>query len=62
VESEEGDYHQLYISRFKSLIDVTKDFLDDTTDGRADLAGILFGYRPSDVAGYCQEQSNNLFK
>lgn len=62
VETEEGDYHQLYISRFKSLIDVAEEFLDQTTDSRADLAGVLFGYRPVDVAGYCDERSDDLFK
>ena len=61
VETEEGEYHQLYVSRFKSLIDVADEFLD-STDERADLSGVLFGYKPLDIAGYCDEQSNGLFK
>lgn len=62
IDSEDGNYHQLYISRFRSLIDVAENFLDETVDNRADLAGIMFGYEPNDVAGYCKEQSDNLFK
>jgi len=53
----------LYVSRFRTLIEVIEN-QDGLSDSNADLAGILFGFSPENVAGYINRSSaiDDLYK
>lgn len=59
----DDDGYSMYLSRFKTLIDVVEAYGKDM-QRYPDLEGILFGYSPSNVFGYIENSNayNDIIK
>lgn len=56
VETEHGVWTDVYVSRFKHLPEVAKEYLSGNE--YSDLGGVLFGYDLKNVAGYAEIHGN----